>query len=307
MIENHNLIKLEDESFEEAIKNDFDLLITDTEKIINGYSNQVYRGKLQDQIVFIRTNKDPNIFEVELSGYKIFEKQGIPVPKIIAYNQNPQSIGYPTMIMSSAQGEALEKAKVSEAQDKVIYENIGKLLKKINKTKLKGFGPLLVIDQELVGQFSTWKEYCESQQSYNIRNLNFSKDNSYITTEESDKIKQIYKEIEAVNLEKASLLHTDMHVDHIFVEGDKISGVIDLGRLTAGDSRYDIAYSLIFQNLREQECFKKGYGELAQDPMVDKYLIIIVIDKIHFRSKKEINGNVEELLPILKDALSKLS
>lgn len=172
---------------------------------------------------------------------------------------------------------------------------------------MEGFGPLLVKNQELVGKFSTWKEYCESEQSYNIRNLNFSKNNNYITTEESNKIEQIYNEREVINLEKASLLHTDILKDHIFIEGDKISGVIDLGRLTAGDPRYDIAYSLIFQNPREQEFFKKGYGELAQDPIVNKYLITIVIDKIHFRSKKEINGDVGELLPILKDALNKLS
>jgi len=307
MIENHNLIKLENKSFEEAIKNDFDLVITDTEKIINGYSNQVYRGKLKNEIIFIRINKDHNIFDVELIGYKTFEKQGIPVPKIIEYKLNPKSIEYPTMIMSSAKGISLAKATISEEQNNIIYENIGKLLKKINETKLEGFGPLLVKNQELVGNFSTWKEYCESEQSHNIKHLNFSKDNNYITTLEFIKITEIYNEIKELNIEKASLLHTDIHAEHIFIEEDKISGVIDLGRLRAGDPRYDIAYSLIFQNSREQKCFKKGYGELAEEDIVNKYLITIVIDKIHFRSKIEINGDVGELLLILKEALSKLS
>ena len=109
-----------------------------------------------------------------------------------------------------------------------------------------------------------------------------------------------------MDLEKASLLHTDINIAHIFIEVNEISGVIDLGRLTAGDPRYDIACSLVFQNRREQESFKKGYDEITNDLMVNKYLIKIVIDKIYFRSKKEINGDVGILISILKDALNKL-
>ena len=98
-----------------------------------------------------------------------------------------------------------------------------------------------------------------------------------------------------------------MHTNHIFVKGDSVTGIIDLGGLSAGDPRYDIANSLLFQNNREQEHFKRGYGKLSEDPMVNKYLITIVIAKIFFRSKDEIKGNVKALLPILKSALERLN
>ena len=305
MIENHNLTKLEHKSFEEALNNDFGLEIKKTEQVIQGYSNQVYKGNLNGEDVFIRTNKDPNIFDVEVAGYKIFDQQGIPVPKIIAYIANPRSIGYPTMILSSAEGVALSKVNISPEQNDTIYEKAGKLVKTINETKLDGFGSLKVVNEKIVGDFSTWEEYCESQNKRNNLNLKFCLDNNFVTKDESKKIINIFKEISLLNFGKASLTHRDIHKNHVFVKGDEITGIIDLGALTASDPRYDIANSLVFQDKREQECFKKGYGELARDPMVNKYLINILIRKIYFRSKDEIKGDVKKLLPMLKEALGK--
>ena len=58
--------------------------------------------------------------------------------------QNPKSIGYPTMIMSSAEGVVLKESDLSEEQKNAIYEQIGQILKKINEIKINGFGPLSV-------------------------------------------------------------------------------------------------------------------------------------------------------------------
>lgn len=303
----HNLIDLEGESFENAIKSDFGLEITNTQKVEKGYSSQVYKANLRDKVIFIRINEKPGLFKVESIGYKIFEKQGIPVPKIIAYKENPPLIGYPTMIVSSARGITINEADISLEQKDVIYERVGELLKKIHETKLEGFGFLKATDRGLVGEFLTWQEYRKSREQRNHRNFNFLVDKNFVTGEESLKIKNIYNEIALLDFGKASLLHRDMHTNHIFVKGNSVTGIIDLGCLLAGDPRYDIAVSLIFQNYREQEHFKKGYGKLAEDPMVNKYLIIIVIAKIFSWSKDEIKGDVEVLFPVLKSALEKLN
>lgn len=305
MIENHNLISLENESLEKAIWDDFGLEIINTKKIIRGFSNQVYRGNQQEKTVFIRTNKDKNVFEVEQIGYKIFEEQGIPVPKIIAYQENPKSIGFPTIIMSSAEGKIIRESDVSLEQKDVIYENLGKLLKKIHETRIKDFGPMKVYNQQLIGEFSTWRERCESAQKKNNKVLDFSIENKFIKNEEVNKIQEIYKEISLLDFGEASLLHMDLHHEHFFIKDTEITGIIDLGALEAGDPRYDIAMSLIFQNSREQEHFKKGYGELSNDPAVNKYFITILIRKIFSRSQRDKKGNIEILLTLLKEALKK--
>jgi len=303
MLKAHNLISLEGNLLENAIKNDFGLEITDTEKITTGYVSQVFKAKLQNQVVFVRINKDPNIFKVEQLGYQIFKKQGIPVPEIIAFKEKPQSIGYPAMIMSSAEGSNLDKIDIPQEQKDVIYERVGELLRKINETKLEGYGSLKIINQKLVGEFSSWKEFCDSQEENNLKVLDFSFKNNFLTNKDCDKVKKIYAEIASLDFGKASLLHRDMYRPHFFVKDNDISGVIDLGLLAAGDPRDDIAVSLSFQNLEQQKYFKKGYGDLANDPVVNKYLITMLIRKMHFRSQDETKGNVDILLPILKKAL----
>ncbi len=307
MIESHNIVNFEGNSVENSIKSDFGFDIKNAEKITKGYASQVYKADLDNNVVFIRINKDPNIFEVEKLGYKIFEEKGIPVPKIIAYKEKPESIGQPTMIMTSAVGENIKEAKPSQEQNDIIYEHVGEILKKINETKLEGFGPLTVMGNNLVGKFPSWKEYYESRNEHNNRALNFCIDNNFVTKEEADKIRNIYKEIESIDFGQASLLHKDMHHGHFFVQGSDVTGVIDLGAIMAGDPRYDIAMSLVFQNPRQQEHFKKGYGsDLVNDPMVDRYLLTIIIRKLYFRSKQGTKDKVDTLIPLLKDSLSKL-
>lgn len=307
MIEAHNVTSLEGNSLERAIRDDFGFEITNTKKIIKGFSNQVYEGNMEDKTVFIRTNKDKNVFEVEQVGYKIFEEQGIPVPKIIAYQENPKTIGFPTMIMSSAEGKVLSESDVSLEQRDTVYENLGKLLNKINETKIKDFGPMKVHNQELIGKFSTWKERCESAEEKNKIVIDYSITNKFINNDEANKIQKVFNEIKELDFGPASLLHTDLHHGHFFIEGSEITGIIDLGALEAGDPRNDIAMSMFFQNSREQEYFKKGYGELANDPMVNKYTVTIAIRKIFRRSHRDIKGNVESAISRLKNALEKIS
>lgn len=307
MIEKHHISSLEGKNLEDALKSDFDLEITNTTKITKGYSNQVYKGNIAEQIVFVRMNKNPDIFESELLGYKIFEEKGIPVPKVLAYQEAPKSIGLPTMIMSSAFGKSISESNLSLEQKDIIYEKVGNLLRKINEVKTEGFGPVKVVENKFVGKFESWKKYDESRGEHRKKVFDFAVEQNYITGEDIEKVKKIYDEIDSIKIEQPSLLHNDIHRGHVFVEGTDLSGVIDLGALMSGDPRHDIATSLAFQTPREQECFKKGYGPLAYDPMVDKYLVVRLIQKIHFRSQNNINGNLETLVPMLKDTLEKLS
>jgi len=308
MIKSHNIVNFEGSSIENAVKSDFGLDIINVEKITKGYASQVYKANLVDNVVFIRINKDPNVFEVEHLGYKIFEEKGIPVPKIIAYKEKPVSIGQPTMIMTSAIGETIGEAKLSQEQNDIIYEQLGEILRKINETKLEGFGQLKVKNNTLIGEFADWKQYCESQNERHNKALDLCVNNNFVTNEEADKIRNIYKEIELLDFGQASLLHKYIYQCHFIVKVTDVTGIIDLGSIMAGDPRYDIAMSLVFQNPRQQEHFKKGYNDdLVNDPMVNKYMITIIIRKLYFRSKQEIKGNIEKLLLPLKSCLNKLS
>ncbi|MEI6660040.1 MAG: aminoglycoside phosphotransferase family protein [bacterium] len=304
-IKAHNLVNLEGAALESAIKNDFGFEIGQLEKVVRGYSSQVYSGILDGRTVFIRINKDQRVFDVEVLGYEAFKKQGVPVPEIIAYQAKPSTIGQPTMIMSSAEGVVMVESKSSPEQKEILYNNLAKLLKKIHEVKLEGFGKLIVENETLRGEAPNWKGYWDTRRKHYEDGLGFILERGFATVAEIQKIKLVFDEISSLDIGQASLLHRDMHHAHFFVKGTDITGVIDLGALMAGDPRLDIAVSLVFQSKEEQEFFRNGYGDLARDSVVDKYLLIILVDKIRFRFKERASDD-PKLLALFKETLSKV-
>jgi aminoglycoside phosphotransferase (APT) family kinase protein len=227
-------------------------------------------------------------------------ERGIPVPKVISYLEKPKSIGLETAIIDSADGVPMPEAHLPKEQKNKIYELLGEWLKKIHEIKLDGFGKLKIRNGKLQGKFASPKEYWESNKNNGHKAIDFLFDKELITEEEAKKIRGVYSEIEALEFGQASFLHRDLHQDHVFVKDGNISGIIDFASSMAGDPRQDIAMSLVFQNKEEREYFKKGYGELANDPMVQKYMMIIALHKIlsRFKRKNEIDEKMLKLIKI---------
>jgi aminoglycoside phosphotransferase (APT) family kinase protein len=309
MIDAHSLVEFPGglRSFELVIKHDFRLGIKCAEEVHHGFSNQVHKATLNDKPIFIRTNKDPEIFPVEILGYEAFKEKGIPVPNVIAYEEKPGIIGYPTMIMEAANGIALNQANLTPEQEEKVYENIGNLVNKIHQIKVKGFGPLSAERGNLKGKLSTWEEYWTPKIESTYQDLVFLVDKQLLTEQEAELVRASLKKSNAFSVEESSLLHRDIHRSHVFVTGDQVSGVIDLGLMIAGDPRYDIAYSFMFQNEQQQEAFIKGYGNLAYDPAVNIYLIAIAIGKARFRYNNGLQEGAEKAVDKLRQALYKIS
>ncbi len=303
---NHNVIEMDEPQFIDAVKNDFGFAISNVEKVVAGYSNQVYSASIEGETVFIRINRDQDIFPVEVKGYEIFEALNVPVPKVLAYQPNPVTLGYPTIILSAARGVELARMTVSPEAEQAIYEDMGNILARINTTKIQGFGRLHTDEEMLKGEFGTWQEYQEKFGKRLEEDINFLEQNETLDTDEIESIREAYRKVSALTIEEAYLLHRDMHFAHVFVEDNKITGVIDLGGLEAGDPRYDIAMSLVFQTPTQQEAFKKGYGPLADDPIVDAYQLLIAARKIVFRIKNARSDVAEKTIDMFRKVREKI-
>lgn len=302
-----NPVKLEGQVLKDAIKTDFGIEIMDIEEIDVGFKNRFFRATTtQEKKIFIAINKDKAVIEVELFGYELLKQKGILVPEVITYQENPPTLGSPTAILSAARGVNLEDANLPLEQENAIYEKIGEILRKINEIKIEGFGPLRKVDGVFRGEYDTYEKYCEWRKETFDKAVGFLREKKLITPKEVEKLNKILKEISALNLEQSYLLHRHMRREHVFIDQGEISGIIDLARLAAGDPRYDIALSLLSQNERLQKYFKKGYGELANDPVVLKYLATTIPLKIMWRinrneGRKE---SAEKLLTILRKILN---
>jgi aminoglycoside phosphotransferase (APT) family kinase protein len=276
----HDLVDMDTTSFERAVESDFGLHLTRVEKVKNGYQNQVYKGiNANGETIFVRISKKKSVFETERFGYRTFEQLGIPFPRTIAYQEKPPTIGFPTMIMHSAEGTCLEGLELSPEHERAVYESLGGILRKVHGVKLEGFGPLRVTDGQLKGEFKSYAEYYEFLK-YDFDNVkDLLKSHEVMGPMEIANLDELFCEISSLDIKDAFLLQGDLCKGHVFIKGDRITGVIDLGRLMAGDPRRDFAKCLLFQNKTQQEHFKRGYGELANDPIVPKLMAISLATK----------------------------
>ncbi len=303
----HNLVNLEGPALIAAIKNDFDLDITNPEKVINGFNSQVFRAKLGDEIVFIRINKRADKFESEILGYDIFEKIGIPGPKLVAYQRLPETIGQPTMILSAANGVSIREAKLSPEMEEKVYEQLGSMLRKIHEYKIEGYGPLKSSGGKVEGKYRSWAEYYESRNNRHEPALAYLLEKKIITEEEAQVVRRTRQELKSLDVGEASILHQDLNGSHIFVKDGQITGIIDLEKIMAGDPRADIANALVFQADRQQIAFKKGYGDLANDFVVLKYILVTAAGKVSFRLQQGLPEAAERVLALFKHAFKEIT
>ena len=304
LVNDQHLVNFDAESFVKAIQSDFRVSVTFVENTTHGFASQVFKAVLDGRVVFIRINKNPRIFPAELLGYTLFKEHGIPVPDVVAYQAHPATIGHPTMIMYGAEGVELRKSELSLEEKNIVYEKMGALMKRMHEIHVDGYGPVEAKEGKLAGRFSSWKENWTARESYFREEFEYLRANALLTQEEIQKLSDVHIEISTLEFGKASLLHGDFHGVHVFVEGTVITGVIDLGRLLAGDPRYDIAMSLVFQNPRHRERFKKGYGNLANDPAVVKYLLVIAAGKIAIRHARGLHEATENARVIFRETLA---
>ncbi len=303
IINSHHLVNFETPQFISAIKSDFGFDISEVEKIEQGYASQVYKVMLEGKEAFIKINENPEVFPVEVLGYSILKELGVPAPSVIDQLDHPGTIGYSTIILSGAEGTQLARVHLDQEQEESVYMQMGEILKRIHEVKLEGFGRLVVEEGRLRGKFGSWAELLASLQKRYEDDLEIIKERGFLTEKELEILDEARKEIALVDIKQGSLIHTDLHHGHVFVTGDKVTGVIDLGVLAVGDPRYDIAKSLVFQNPKQQESFKKGYGELANDPLVNNYLLYFAARKIVFRHGVGKKDGVETAITVFRQAV----
>lgn len=285
----------------EGLKSDFGLDVSALSRITGGYVNEVYSGRSGDEDVVVRIARERNAYPVEMWVYNRFQELGIPCPKTIAYQETPSQIGSPTMIMEKVSGKSLDQVELSPEIEERIYKEVGEILKKVHQIKIDGFGFLTIQGDQLTGRNKTAKE---SWGERTLKDLEYLSEHNLVTKLEYKAILSIYNEILKAEVNQSVFIYNDLHKAHIFTDGEKITGVIDLGNSFAGDPRYDIASTLFFLEDSEAEFFKEGYGDLSEDPMVSKYLIMIAALKSGWRHKAGNFSGSEKALVKLRQALT---
>lgn len=287
---------------EKSISQDFGLDVKNLQGVQIGYSNKVYKGNLGKDEVYVRMHKDKSLYPVEAAIYRVLDDYRVPVPKILALDTDPRNLGYATMIIESAKGEPLNEAKLSPNQRIAVYENCGQVLRRMHNIKLPSFGQLSLDDGQLVGEYQTYPEYMKAGDNGDS-NFRYAGEHNIITRDEYKKVLEIWKKISNLSVDQAVLSHNDFHEVHVFTDGKRVTGVIDFTDAMGEDPRWDIAMAMFFQNREEREAFKKGYGKLASDPIVQDYLVFVAVCKVGWRHKKGYLENTRKALKVFREEL----
>lgn len=231
--------------------------VVNINRIINGETNEVYDVLIEsgDNVIVRINHGEENKLEKEQWAIAQCEKAGVPVPHVFLVEDiEVDSKILHICVESKIPGVGLDHVSDILTPEKTLelsnlLKQVGGVLSGIHSVPTNGFG---VLDKDGNGKFASVAELISG-------NLYIRKEKILPALNDRPKDLEIvlkaYEilEREAKNypLSSACLIHNDISPQHILVDGEKVSGVIDLEAATGGDpilefARWDFKYGKEF-------------------------------------------------------------
>lgn len=288
----------EDNSWEQRIKKlvsrEFDAELVEEQKISEGFSHHMYSVKINKkpfEIIVRFLNNADNRFDLSKEEFVIetLGKNGLPVPKIYAFNEKE---GY--MVLEKFNGSRLDKIWDSlNKEEKIkITKKLGKLLAKIHRIHFENFGYL-----RSHGKIKSGEEYKFKQKGKEIKSSGFLRHllsaffeelslfASYPEISKEFLIKMssyvLSKRKELDYCGKPTLIHNDFIAAHIFVEKINkeygITGIIDFEFAESSAPEYDfikLHRQGFFDDVELKKALEQGYGRKIDEKKVQEFRLM---------------------------------
>jgi aminoglycoside phosphotransferase (APT) family kinase protein len=211
-------IKLFKSKIKEKIVN-----IEDSSKGVNQIVNIITTEKSK---YVVKYAQDPiHIIREVLACEKLKDK--IPVPITIFHNKH-------CLIQTYIEGTDFDSAKLTKKERYNLYKELGSIVKKMHRVKLKGYGD---IEKDKIGGFKSYSKYIKYNLDEHLPIIQ-----KYITKKEYETLLAYLENTRKYqNTKKRSLLHQDLEEGNMKVQNKKVSGIIDFGDLSVGPAVTDFA------------------------------------------------------------------
>ncbi|MEK6947715.1 MAG: aminoglycoside phosphotransferase family protein [Nanoarchaeota archaeon] len=271
----------------DAIKKNFpDLKVKEIKYFASGCDNDTYFINKKYLLRYPKHKRSINHIESLLLP-KLEKYISIKIPKVI-YSGKYKNKSF--MIYEPVKGKELDKEifkKLSEEEKRVIFYEVIKFLRELQSFPIESA-------TECGVKITDFREHFKKL-LINARKKIFPR----LSKEEIKKVEQIFKEYfnNELNFKyKPSLLHSDLSIDHVFIDKkNKVSGIIDFGDVGIGDPDYDLVYMPDFGN----EMFVNYIENIKNNNLVRKlkfYLLTCDINGMIFaKNKDKFNRNLEDL------------
>jgi aminoglycoside phosphotransferase (APT) family kinase protein len=256
--------------------------------LTNGMDHYVYQVVFPRRRLVIRFPKR-RMYQAKLVptswANKKWAKMGVPVP-------NPLIFSNKFVIETFLDGKPMRYSIIKNP--KPVLLETGKLLSKMHKLSLPGYGPPYY---SLRGRAKTWDQYVS--QWWEKLLMDAKRENVFIP-EEMKKIRKVYS-LRPRYMGKGKVLHADIIPKHILIKKGKISGIIDASDLMVGDPMYELGlFKLYYKKDEEGKDFNavlEGYGK--HDPKRIAFYSIHVLLHRTIRHKKGRLRRKKRLMKVL--------
>jgi aminoglycoside phosphotransferase (APT) family kinase protein len=292
-----------EEQIRDLIKSITDQEVNGIAQINVGIDSTVFNISTNKGELILRTGGGRSNYDVEHELLARVRSKGVKAPKPIASSIDLKMSPFTYSLLEKFPGTSLNEAP-SDIWPQVLKE-VGGDLAKLHDIKLDGFG---IIDPttyresgQLKGRRSSWYEALVGGFSFRLeetqkkivaeRNENFV--NSTLPVDIQQKLLQIMNRVDEVwqrvsdsksSLDiKGSLVHGDVHMDHIFVDQGSLVGLIDFNAAMVGDPLFDSAYFSVMEHGELYPHILEGSKETVDQRRFHLYRLLIAVGKIHTR------------------------
>ncbi|AWB45474.1 aminoglycoside phosphotransferase family protein [Paenibacillus sp. CAA11] len=226
---------------------------------------------------------EQGIMGTEVEVLRLIQEAGVPAPEVYDYNTDRTILDGEYFFMQKLPGEPYNKIKesLSAEQRETVEQELGRLNKMINEIQGDRFGSPAAADR----RYGDWPSAFFGMMEDLMKDAEES--HTPLPASSAEILKLVHKQrgyLEEVLTPK--LVHWDLWDGNLFVEEDRISGIIDCERALWGDPLMEH----YFRRFADSRAFHQGYGKLDRTPgyearklLYDLYLDLILHIECVFR------------------------
>jgi aminoglycoside phosphotransferase (APT) family kinase protein len=243
----HERMNTPDSVIENLVREATGSPLSSKERIIDGESNEVYSVATEagNEFIVRISHNEKSRFEKERWVLKQCAEAGAPVPEII-FLESIEAENQPLQLCVETKLSGIGLDKVidilsPERKDKLaeLLGQLGENLAKVHSVKTKGFGKL---DKEGNGMFASVQELIAGDNSIHDKQILDAIEDRPGAKEAVLKAYEILEKESAAHADVSSyLIHNDLSPQHILIDGDNVSGLIDFESAFGGDPMLEFA------------------------------------------------------------------
>ena len=238
----------------------------------SGGSTEVYRIRTEAETAYLRLAEDEfDNLTSEAEAHRHLREVGVSVPEVLHVSQRVAAFKRSVMITKEIPGEAALGIQNPEALSTVLRA-AGRDLCLLNSITVDGFGWVLRVDPgwPLKGEKAHYAQFVESYFPQPWPGaLEKAVEPRWLAV-----IEDLIEEEGAKTPEKATFVHGDFGLEHIFHRQGEYTGLIDLGEMRGADPLFDLGHFLLQHPEGDRpgafEALISGYEDRFEDQHVSR-------------------------------------